>query len=58
LQEFTTAFQQVAHPTYPALPKDNIRRWVGSAFADGIEDPVIKIQLLLGGEETVNEALT
>jgi hypothetical protein len=28
----------------------------GKAFADSVEDPAIKIQLLLG-EETVNEAL-
>jgi hypothetical protein len=29
----------------------------GKAFADRVEDPVIKIQLLLGGEKTVNGAL-
>jgi hypothetical protein len=26
-------------------------------FADGVEDPAIKIQLLVGGEKMVNEAL-
>jgi hypothetical protein len=29
----------------------------GKAFADGVEDPAIKIQLLLGGEKMMNKAL-
>jgi hypothetical protein len=32
-------------------------REAGKAFADGVEDTDIKIQLLLEGEKTVNEAL-
>jgi hypothetical protein len=56
-QEFTTAIEQLAHSTYPTLPEDHIRREAGKAFTDRIEDPDIKVQLLLGGEKTVNEAL-
>jgi hypothetical protein len=33
-------------------------REAGNAFAGGIEDPDIKISLLIGGEKMVNEALT
>jgi hypothetical protein len=36
---------------------DHIKRQAGKVFADGAEDTTIKIQLLLGGEETVNDAL-
>jgi hypothetical protein len=57
LQEFATAIEQLAHRAYPALPEDHVRKEAGKAFADGVEDPDIKIQLLLGGEKTVNEAL-
>jgi hypothetical protein len=57
LQEFVTAVEQLVHRTYPALPKDYIRREAGKAFADGVEDPTIKIQLHLGEEKMVNEAL-
>jgi hypothetical protein len=56
LQEFATAIEQLAHRTYRTLPEDHIRREVGKAFGNGVEEPDIKIQLLLGGEETVNEA--
>jgi hypothetical protein len=41
----------------PRIPEDNIRREAGKAFADGLGDTVIKIQLLLGGERMVNAAL-
>jgi hypothetical protein len=57
LQEFDTAVEQLAHRTYPALPEDHIRREAGKAFAEGVEDPAIKIQLLLGIEKTMNEDL-
>jgi hypothetical protein len=50
LQEIATAAEQVA---YPALPEDHLRREAGKAFAHGVEDPAIKIQLLLG-EKTVS----
>jgi hypothetical protein len=43
-------------PTAPT-PHYQIRREAGTAFADGVEDPAIKLQLLLGGGKTVNEAL-
>jgi hypothetical protein len=54
LQEFTIAIEQLAHPT---LPEEYIWQEAGRAFVDGVEDPDIKIQLLLGGEKTVSEAL-
>jgi hypothetical protein len=57
LQEFATAVEQLAHHAYPALPEDHKRREAGKAFTDGGEDPAIKIQLLLVGEKTANEAL-
>jgi hypothetical protein len=50
LQEFGTAIKQLAHCTYLALPEDHIGRDAGKAFA-----PIIKTQLLLGEEKTVNE---
>jgi hypothetical protein len=56
LQEFATAIKQLTHDAYPTLPKDLIRREGCKAFADSVEDPAIKIQLLLGKEKTV-EAL-
>jgi hypothetical protein len=57
LQEFAAAIEQLAHRHYPALPEDHVRKDVGRAFTDGVEDPDLKIQLLLGGEKTINEAL-
>jgi hypothetical protein len=57
LQEFTTAIEQLAHSTHPTLPKEQIRKEAGKVFTDRVEDFDIKIQLLLGGEKTVNEAL-
>jgi hypothetical protein len=57
LQEFATAIEQLAHRAYFALPEDHVRKEAGRAFTDGVEDPDIKIQLLLGGEKAVNEAL-
>jgi hypothetical protein len=57
LQKFATFIEQLAHRAYPTLPKEHIRRQSGKEFADGVEDPDIKIQLLLRGEKTVNEAL-
>jgi hypothetical protein len=57
LQEFSTAVKQLAHHAYPALPEDRITRKTGKVFANGLEDPAIKIQLLLGGDKTVNQGL-
>jgi hypothetical protein len=57
MQEFATAVEQLAHRAYPTLPEDHIRREADKVFADGVENPAIKIQLLLGGEKTVNEVL-
>jgi hypothetical protein len=57
LQEFATAIEHLAHRAYPTLPEEHIRREAGKTFADGVQDPDIKIQLLLGGEKTLNEAL-
>jgi stress-induced morphogen len=45
------------HRTYPALAEDHKRREAGKAFAHRVEDHAIKIQLLLGREKMVNEAL-
>jgi hypothetical protein len=49
LQESATAIEQLTHRAYPTLPEKHIRREAGKAFADGVEDQAIKIQLLLGG---------
>jgi hypothetical protein len=57
LQEFAMAIEQLVHRAYPTLPEDHIKREAGKAFTDGVEDPDIKMQLLLGGEKTVKEAL-
>jgi uncharacterized coiled-coil protein SlyX len=57
LQDFATSIEQLAHRAYPTLPEDHIRREAGRAFAYGEKDLDIKIQLLLEGEKTVNEAL-
>lgn len=56
MQEFTTPVEQLAHPTYLALPMDHIKREAGKAFDDWVEHPTIRTQLLLGGEKMVNEA--
>jgi hypothetical protein len=52
LQVFATAIEQLAYRAYPTLPEEHIRRESGRAFADGVEDPDIQIQLLLGGGKT------
>jgi hypothetical protein len=57
LQNFDTAVAQLTHCAYPTLPEDHIRREAGKAFADGVEDQDINISLLIGGENTVDEAL-
>jgi hypothetical protein len=57
LQEFALGIEQLACCAYLPLPEDHIRREAGKAFADSIEDLAVKIQLLLGGEKKVNEAL-
>jgi hypothetical protein len=57
LQEFATAIEQFAHIAYPILLENRIRREAGKDFADRVDDPEIKIQLLLGGEKAVKEAL-
>jgi hypothetical protein len=54
LQDFATAIEQLAHRAYSTLLKDHIWREAGKAFAYRVEDPNIKIQVLLGGEKTVN----
>jgi hypothetical protein len=56
-QEFAIAIEQLAHRAYLALPEDHVRRKAGKAFVHGVEDPDVKIQLLVGGEKAVNEAL-
>jgi hypothetical protein len=47
----------LAHHAYPMLHEDHIGRDAAKAFAYGVEVHEIKIQLLLGGEKTINEAL-
>jgi hypothetical protein len=47
LKNFSTAIEQLDHRAYPTLPEDHILREAGKAFAYGVEDPDIKIQLLL-----------
>jgi hypothetical protein len=50
-QKFATAIEQLAHRAYSTLPEENIRREAGKGFADGVEDPDIKTQLLLRGRK-------
>jgi hypothetical protein len=50
LQDVATAIEQLAHRAYPTLPEEHVWREAGTAFAYGVADPDIKIQLLLGGE--------
>jgi hypothetical protein len=57
LQDFAMAIELLAHCDYPTLPKDHIGREAEKAFAYGVQEPDIKIQLLLGGEKTVNKAI-
>jgi hypothetical protein len=57
LQDFAKAIELLAHCANPTLREDHIGRDVTKAFTYGVEDPYIKIQLLLGGEKTINEAL-
>jgi hypothetical protein len=57
LQDFTTAIEMLARHAYPNLPAEYVAREAGKAFTYEIRDDNIKIQLLLGGEKTVNEAL-
>jgi hypothetical protein len=57
LEEFTTAIEQLAHHADSTLTEDHIRRGAGKAFTDRVEDPAIKIQLLLGGQKALNKAL-
>jgi hypothetical protein len=56
LQDFATAVEQLAHRAYHTLPEEYVWREAGRAFAYGVADPDINIQLLLGGQKTVNEA--
>jgi hypothetical protein len=50
--------RRTADPSaYLALPEDHIGREAGKSFADGAQEPAIKIQLLPGGKKTVNEYL-
>jgi hypothetical protein len=57
LREFAMAIEQLACHASPTLPNEHTKREAGRAFADGVEYPDIKIQLFLGGEKTVDEAL-
>jgi hypothetical protein len=57
LQDFATAIETLARHAYPNLLTDYVAREAGKAFTYGIRDADIKIQLFLGEEKTVNEAL-
>jgi hypothetical protein len=57
LQDFATAIEQLAHLVFHNLSEEHISRDAGKAFSYGVRDPDIKVQLLLGGEKTVSEAL-
>jgi hypothetical protein len=50
------AIKQLAHRAYHTLPEDHRRREAGKVFANGIENHEIKVALLIGGENMVNEA--
>jgi hypothetical protein len=49
--------KKLTHRTYLALPEDDVRREAGRPFGDGVGDPSIKVELVLGCQETVGEAL-
>jgi hypothetical protein len=57
LQDFAKATELLVHRAYPTLTVNHIGRAAAKAFVYGVEDTDVKIQLLLGGEKTVNEAL-
>jgi hypothetical protein len=57
LNKLSIAVEQLALRLYPALPVNHVRREVGKAFADEVEDPDIKIQLLLERQKTATGAL-
>jgi hypothetical protein len=57
LQDFAMVIERLAHSAYPTVSEDHIWREAGKAFAYGVEDPDIRIYLLLGGEKMINEAL-
>jgi hypothetical protein len=47
----------LAHRAYPALPKNQVRREAGRAFANGVGDPATKMHLLLKQEISENNRL-
>jgi hypothetical protein len=57
LERISYAVEQLVHGAYHALLEDHLRREMGKAFAEGVEDPAIKIQMLLEGKKPLNEAL-
>jgi hypothetical protein len=48
---------QPSNSAYHPLSEAHIRKDAGKAFAEEVENPAIKIQLLLGGRKMVNETL-
>jgi hypothetical protein len=51
LQDFATVTEQLAHRACPTLPENHMWRVLGKAFAYGVEEPNIIIQLLFKEEK-------
>jgi hypothetical protein len=58
LQEFAVAVEQLAHRALVGLPADHIQTEAAHAFIEGIRDREVKQYLLMGGDGTLNEALS
>jgi hypothetical protein len=54
LQDFATAIELLAQRAHSTLFEDHMGREAWKVFAFGVQDSDTKIQLLLGGEMTVN----
>jgi hypothetical protein len=55
LQDFATAIEQLAHRTYPTLPEGPHTEGNGESVCRRVEDPGIKMYLILGVEKTSNK---
>jgi len=57
LQEFAAAVEQLPHRTLVGLPVAFIQTEAAHSFIDGVRDRKVKQNLLMGGDQTPNEAL-
>jgi hypothetical protein len=58
LQEFAAAVEQLAHRALVGLPVGLIQTEAAHDFINGIRDREVKQHLLMGGDRTLNEALS